>query len=146
MWSRRRGNEVSKEEIEVVAGSAGDELRRSHVSLLPASGAWRPGDPPAQRCFLDLGDRQLALEGGGVLRDVTVAYETWGTLRDDASNAVLLCHALTGDAHAAGPLLPGQPTSGWSSARTSSAGARARPGQPARTPRTASHGGAASRS
>ena len=113
MWSRRRGNEVSKEEIEVVAGSAGDELRRSHVSLLPASGAWRPGDPVAQRQLLHLGERPFALEGGGVLRDLTIAYETWGTLRDDGSNALLVCHALTGDAHAVGPLLPGQPTSGW---------------------------------
>ncbi len=35
-----------------------------------------------------------------ILRDITVAYETWGTLDADAGNAVLVCHALTGDAHA----------------------------------------------
>jgi len=48
-----------------------------------------------------------------VLHDVTIAYETWGELNADASNAVLVCHALTGDSHAAGPLGPGHPTPGW---------------------------------
>jgi homoserine O-acetyltransferase len=86
--------------------------RRTHVSALPASGAWREGDPVADRRFFRLG-RPFALEGGGVLPDVVTAYETWGNLADDGGNAVLVCHALTGDAHALGPLLPGQPTSGW---------------------------------
>ncbi len=81
---------------------------------LPASGAWRPGDPPAFRRFITLAtDRPFVLEGGGFLRDITVAYEAWGELAPDAGNAVLVCHALTGDAHAAGPLAPGQPTPGW---------------------------------
>ena len=88
-------------------------LRRAHSSLLPASGAWREGDPLGDRALLPLGARPFALEGGGVLRDVTLAYETWGTLDDDAGNAVLVCHALTGDSHAAGPLAPGHPTAGW---------------------------------
>lgn len=48
-----------------------------------------------------------------MLDEITVAYETWGTLDATASNAVLVCHALTGDAHAAGPSGPGQPTDGW---------------------------------
>ena len=78
-----------------------------------ASGAWLPGDAAGDRRFLSFGDRGFALEGGGVLRDVAVAYETWGTLNDDASNAVLVCHALTGDSHAVGPLLPGHPQAGW---------------------------------
>src|SRR3546814_12833323 len=45
--------------------------------------------------------------------EITLAYETWGELAPDASNAILLCHALTGDSHAAGPLAPGPPTPGW---------------------------------
>jgi len=43
----------------------------------------------------------VALELGGTLPDVTVAYETWGRLAPDASNAVLVCHAISGDSHAA---------------------------------------------
>jgi homoserine O-acetyltransferase len=43
----------------------------------------------------------LPLEMGGELSGVTCAYETWGELDDDASNAVLVCHAISGDSHAA---------------------------------------------
>jgi homoserine O-acetyltransferase len=43
----------------------------------------------------------LALDGGGDLARVEIAYETYGTLNADASNAVLITHALTGDQHVA---------------------------------------------
>ncbi len=49
--------------------------------------------------YARIGD--LALEAGGSLPDVTIAYETWGTLNADASNAVLVQHALTGSTHVA---------------------------------------------
>src|ERR1700704_633717 len=95
-------------------GHHGGGDRRGHPSMLPASGAWRPGDPPGHRRFLPIAaDRPFVLEGGGSLRDITLAYETWGTLADDASNAVLVCHALTGDSHAAGPAVEGHATAGW---------------------------------
>ncbi len=81
---------------------------------LPVTGAWRPGDPVGRRQFLPLAaDRPFALEGGGQLRGIEVAYETWGELDLTASNAVLLCHAVTGDAHVAGRAGPGHPQPGW---------------------------------
>ncbi|WP_461170458.1 homoserine O-acetyltransferase MetX [Arthrobacter sp. Z1-15] len=43
----------------------------------------------------------LDLETGGHLPQVTLAYETWGRLNADASNAVLVAHALTGSTHVA---------------------------------------------
>ncbi|HWC79638.1 MAG TPA: homoserine O-acetyltransferase [Pseudonocardiaceae bacterium] len=55
----------------------------------------------------------LDLEGGGQLTGLRIAYETWGNLNSDASNAVLVMHALTGDSHLAGPAGPDQPTPGW---------------------------------
>ena len=44
----------------------------------------------------------LMLELGGSLGPIDVAYETYGSLSPAADNAVFICHALTGDAHAAG--------------------------------------------
>ena len=44
----------------------------------------------------------LTLEGGARLSRLRIAYETYGTLNRDRSNAILVCHALSGDAHAAG--------------------------------------------
>lgn len=43
----------------------------------------------------------VPLDGGGRLGPMAVAYESYGTLNADRSNAVLVCHALTGDQHAA---------------------------------------------
>ena len=91
-----------------------DLRRHASTLLLPASGAWRVGDPPAAKEFIEVaGGRPFALEGGGSLPEVFLAYETWGTLDASAANAILVCHALTGDAHASGSSGPGQPTDGW---------------------------------
>ena len=43
----------------------------------------------------------LPLERGGELNDIKVVYETYGTLNEAKDNAVLICHALTGDSHVA---------------------------------------------
>lgn len=59
---------------------------------------------------------ELPLESGSVLPDVEVAYETFGLPREvngRVVNAILVLHALTGDAHVAGPAGPDQPTPGW---------------------------------
>lgn len=43
----------------------------------------------------------LVLDGGGTLAPVELGYETYGELNADTSNAILVCHALTGDQHVA---------------------------------------------
>lgn len=45
---------------------------------------------------------ELRCEAGGLLPSTTVAYETWGTLNEAKDNAILACHALSGDSHAIG--------------------------------------------
>ena len=47
-------------------------------------------------------DAPLSLREGGILPHVTLAYETWGELNADRSNAVLVMHALSGSQHLAG--------------------------------------------
>ncbi len=52
-------------------------------------------------------DDTLALSSGRTLEHIDVAYETYGSLDADGRNAVLICHALSGDAHVAG-VRPGE--------------------------------------
>ena len=55
----------------------------------------------------------LPLQSGAALRDYTLVYETYGTLNEERSNAVLVCHALNASHHVAGSYA-GQPRSeGW---------------------------------
>lgn len=79
--------------------------------LPPVTGAWREGDPVGDREFVDIGD--VELESGSALPNVRVAYETWGRLNAQASNAVLVLHALTGDSHVIGPVEDGHKSPGW---------------------------------
>ncbi|GGO73535.1 homoserine O-acetyltransferase MetX [Nocardioides deserti] len=65
-----------------------------------------------QRVVLFTEDDPLVLRGGGRLDHVEVAYETYGELSPARDNAVFVCHALTGDAHAAGLHL-GAKKRGW---------------------------------
>ena len=79
-----------------------------------ATGAWFPGMPVGGRKFAHFPeDRPFALDGGKVLSNVSIAYESWGTLNADATNAILICHAWTGDSHVTGAAEEGNPTPGW---------------------------------
>ena len=55
----------------------------------------------------------LPLRSGASLRDYTLVYETYGTLNADASNAVLVCHALNAGAHVAGMHADQDRSEGW---------------------------------
>lgn len=95
-------------------GASQSSTPHSFSKNIPATGAWLEGDLPGNRQFFHLGEgRRFVLESGDHLECPTLAYETWGSLNADASNAVLVCHALTGDSHLAGHADASHPTPGW---------------------------------
>ncbi len=55
---------------------------------------------------------ELNLECGKTLKHIEMVYETYGSLNNDASNAILICHALSGNHHAAG-VYEGDKRAGW---------------------------------
>jgi homoserine O-acetyltransferase len=60
-------------------------------AVLSEGGTWRfPAHQP------------LRLDSGATLENLEIAYRTWGTLNEDGTNAVLICHALSLDQHVAG--------------------------------------------
>ncbi|MDO5671288.1 MAG: homoserine O-acetyltransferase [Actinomycetaceae bacterium] len=95
-----------------IKGASGGTVQAANgYDDLPITGAWTPDDPPGNRQFAQLGG--MKLEGGGQLPQTRLAYETWGTLNAERSNAVLVLHALTGDSHVCGEAGPGHVTPGW---------------------------------
>ncbi|UQZ88666.1 homoserine O-acetyltransferase [Deltaproteobacteria bacterium Smac51] len=56
---------------------------------------------PRKAVFFESGP-PLKLEAGGCLAPVEIEFETYGHLNPERDNAIFICHALTGDAHAAG--------------------------------------------
>ncbi|GAB4284337.1 MAG: homoserine O-acetyltransferase [Deferrisomatales bacterium] len=66
-----------------------------------------------QRAVLCEPPNELYLESGRILGPIEVAYETYGTLSPRRDNVVLVCHALSGDAHAAGLHRPDDRKPGW---------------------------------
>jgi homoserine O-acetyltransferase len=58
-------------------------------------------DTPSSKCMRCGADEALPLDSGVILSPWQIAYETYGTLNADRSNAILICHALTGDQYVA---------------------------------------------
>ena len=88
-----------------------EEQRRQLVGRPTATGAWLIGDPVGDRKFSEIFD--IDLESGQTLVGARLAYESWGALNADKSNAILVLHALTGDSHLIGDAGNGHATSGW---------------------------------
>jgi len=85
-----------------------EEPTRLHVSAEPADG---PVALPGHSLRL-AADRPMPLDCGAALGPFTLAYQTYGRLNADRSNAILVCHALTGDQFVAEPHpVTGKP--GW---------------------------------
>ena len=103
--------EFQSSEDSVPSAFITDELSRQLVGRPPATGAWRDGDPSGDRQFAPLPTFKTG--SGRELVNAKLAYETWGELNEDASNAVLIMHALTGDSHAVGGASKQHPTEGW---------------------------------
>ena len=58
-------------------------------------------------------NKTLTLECTKSLKDIQIAYETYGTLNENKDNVILICHALTADAHAAGYHSENDRKPGW---------------------------------
>ncbi|MDR2349169.1 MAG: homoserine O-acetyltransferase [Deltaproteobacteria bacterium] len=77
----------------------GDDGKAVEGPDSPTSVGWTRAK---KMCLFGDPGKLFALEAGGVLGPIEVEYETYGELSPEKDNAVVVCHALTGDAHAAG--------------------------------------------
>ena len=85
-------------------------MNHASIELTINAAARREADAP--HSLVAALERPLALESGATLSPLHIAYQTYGTLNADRSNAILVCHALTGDQHVAN-VHPVTGKSGW---------------------------------
>jgi homoserine O-acetyltransferase/O-succinyltransferase len=78
-----------------------------------ATADWARNDSLIAPAHLRTIDEPLPLDGGRSLSRYALNFETYGTLAADRANAVLICHSLTKDAHAAGRHTPEDERPGW---------------------------------
>jgi homoserine O-acetyltransferase/O-succinyltransferase len=87
------------------------QLKLTGVAAPLSPAAMTPDPRFGLNCAISL-PGPFSLDGGETLAPVEIAYETYGSLNADASNAILICHALTGDQHvASNHSITGKP--GW---------------------------------
>jgi homoserine O-acetyltransferase len=95
-------NEATKPEIQTISsgasgGAAPGEFFNAAAPPERLKEAWNPSSK-----IVRFTGAPLKLECGQSLDDFQIAYATWGELNADQSNAVLVCHALTGDQYVVG--------------------------------------------
>jgi homoserine O-acetyltransferase len=82
------------------------------IATLDTNGRTREADYPSSELVRFEADRPLKLDAGGELSPFQIAYQTYGELNRERTNAILICHALTGDQHVAN-LHPVTQKPGW---------------------------------
>jgi len=87
-------------------------LKRESAGTVPEGASRSAGIVETKYMTIAEPPQALKLESGESIGPVTLAYETYGTLDPDRSNAILVLHALSGDAHAAG-CHQGEEAPGW---------------------------------
>lgn len=96
---------------------AGDEPQPEQVAQRPDLPPWEQPDSvglvQTQTYTFAEPPHEMPLDSGASLGPITVAYETYGRLDAHRRNAILVCHALSGDAHVAGWHSPEDRKPGW---------------------------------
>ena len=140
-------------EVSATLGAADRDSRRDERDTPDRA---READEPRSLVVKFGADKPLKLDAGVELSPFQIAYQTYGALNAERSNAILVCHALTGDQHVAnvhpvtgkpgwwetmvGPGRPIDTDRYFVISPTCSAPAWARPGRPRSIPRPASPG------
>ena len=97
----------------MTAGKHTDRKEIGDVAMGLGADAGSAGIVRTKHVTFDQPGQELALEGGGTLAPFTVAYETYGKLSERGDNAILVTHALSGDAHVAGRHSANDRRPGW---------------------------------